>query len=87
MNNYKLRKMPEGSSWKNAVCYDPAQFAMSGVRDANVRVGDFVVVVGLGAIGQIAVQLAKKAGASVVIGVIRLPIAAISRVAMARISV
>ena len=69
VNNYKLRKMPEGSSWKNAVCYDPAQFAMSGVRDANVRVGDFVVVVGLGAIGQIAVQLAKKAGASVVIGV------------------
>lgn len=42
---------------------------MSGVRDANVRVGDFVVVVGLGAIGQIAIQLAKKAGASIVIGV------------------
>ncbi len=39
VNNYKLRKMPQGSSWKNAVCYDPAQFAMSGVRDANVRVG------------------------------------------------
>ena len=56
VNNYKLRKMPEGASWKNAVCYDPAQFAMSGVRDANVRVGDFVVVVGLGAIGQIAIQ-------------------------------
>lgn len=60
VNNYKLRKMPQGASWKNAVCYDPAQFAMSGVRDANVRVGDFVVVVGLGAIGQIAIQLAKK---------------------------
>lgn len=69
VNNYKLRKMPEGSSWKNAVCYDPAQFAMSGVRDANVRAGDYVVVVGLGAIGQIAIQLAKKAGASIVIGV------------------
>lgn len=69
VDNYKLRKMPQGGSWKNAVCYDPAQFAMSGVRDGNVRVGDFVVVIGLGAIGQIAVQLAKKAGASVVIGV------------------
>nr|WP_318381581.1 zinc-binding alcohol dehydrogenase [uncultured Enterobacter sp.] len=69
VNNYKLRKMPKGASWKNAVCYDPAQFAMSGVRDGNVRVGDFVVVIGLGAIGQIAVQLAKRAGASVVIGV------------------
>ncbi|HCS4547177.1 TPA: zinc-binding alcohol dehydrogenase [Escherichia coli] len=54
----------------DSVCgYGPAQFAMSGVRDANVRVGDFVVVVGLGAIGQIAIQLAKRAGASVVIGV------------------
>ncbi|ALB62894.1 Zinc-type alcohol dehydrogenase YcjQ [Cronobacter condimenti 1330] len=69
IDNYKLRKMPQDASWKNAVCYDPAQFAMSGVRDGNVRVGDFVVVVGLGAIGQIAIQLAKKAGASVVIGV------------------
>ncbi|MFB7138747.1 zinc-binding alcohol dehydrogenase [Gottfriedia sp. NPDC056225] len=69
VDNYKLRKMPEGSSWKNAVYYDPAQFAMSGVRDANVRAGDYVVVIGLGAIGQIAIQLAKKAGASIVIGV------------------
>lgn len=69
VNNYKLRKMPEGAKWQNAVCYDPAQFAMSGVRDAHVRAGDYVVVVGLGAIGQIAIQLAKKAGASLVIGV------------------
>jgi len=69
INNYKLRKMPQGALWQNAVCYDPAQFAMSGVRDANVRVGDVVVVIGLGAIGQIAIQLAKKAGAALVIGV------------------
>ena len=69
VNNYKLRKMPEGAKWQNAVCYDPAQFAMSGIREANVRAGDYVVVVGLGAIGQIAIQLAKKAGASLVIGV------------------
>ncbi|MBC1648860.1 zinc-binding alcohol dehydrogenase [Listeria booriae] len=69
VGNYKLRKMPEGASWKNAVCYDPAQFAMSGVREAHVRAGDYVVVVGLGAIGQIAIQLAKKAGASIVIGI------------------
>lgn len=69
VDNYKLRKMPEGSSWKNAVCYDPAQFALGGIRDANVRAGDCVVVMGLGAIGQIAIQLAKKAGASIVIGV------------------
>ena len=69
INNYKLRKMPQGALWQNAVCYDPAQFAMSGVRDASVRVGDVVVVIGLGAIGQIAIQLAKKVGAALVIGV------------------
>lgn len=69
VNNYKLRKMSKDASAKNAVCYDPAQFALSGVRDSNVRAGDNVVVIGLGAIGQIAVQLAKKAGANIVIAV------------------
>lgn len=69
IDNHRLRKMPEDGKWQNAVCYDPAQFALSGVRDANVRAGDYVVVVGLGAIGQIAIQLAKKAGASIVVGV------------------
>ncbi|MDF2905576.1 MAG: Alcohol dehydrogenase zinc-binding domain protein [Herbinix sp.] len=69
VDNYKLRKMSKEASSKNAVCYDPAQFALGGVRDANVRAGDHVVIIGLGAIGQIAVQLAKRAGASIVIAV------------------
>ncbi len=69
VNNYKLRIIKEGASAKNAVYYDPAQFALGGIRDANVRAGDNVVVIGLGAIGQIAIQLAKKAGASIVIGI------------------
>lgn len=57
---------------ENAVCYDPAQFAMSGVRDAHVRAGDYVVVVGLGAIGQIAIQLAKKLERVLLLGSIHL---------------
>lgn len=69
VDNFRLRKMDRTASMRNAVCYDPAQFALGAVRDAHVRAGDNVVVIGLGAIGQIAVQLAKKAGASVVIGV------------------
>lgn len=69
VNNYKLRKMTKTASAKNAVCYDPAQFALGAIRDANVRAGDNIVVIGLGAIGQIAIELAKRAGASVVIGV------------------
>ena len=59
--------MPERMTWKEAVCYDPAQFAMGGVRDGDVRLGDNVVVSGLGAIGLIAAQMAKLAGARMVI--------------------
>lgn len=69
VDNYKLRKMSKDASAKNAVCYDPAQFALCGVRDANVRPGDNVVVIGLGAIGMIALQIAVKLGASTVIGI------------------
>jgi threonine dehydrogenase-like Zn-dependent dehydrogenase len=61
--------VPEGVSWQSAVCLDPAQFALGAVRDGNVRVGDAVAVFGLGAIGLMAVQMAKAAGASVVIGI------------------
>ena len=69
VDNYKLRKMSKDASPKNAVCYDPAQFALSGIRDADVRPGDRVVVIGLGAIGQIALQFAVKIGATTVIGI------------------
>ena len=69
VNNYKLRKMGKGASSRNAVCYDPAQFALAGIRDANVRPGERVAVIGLGAIGLIALQLAVKCGASVVVGI------------------
>lgn len=67
VDNYRLRKLPDNVLWKNAVCYDPAQFALGGVRDAGVRPGDRVAVFGLGAIGQIAAQICKKMGASLVV--------------------
>ncbi|HZG56111.1 zinc-binding alcohol dehydrogenase [Paenibacillus sp.] len=66
VDNYYLKKMPSGMSWKNAVCFDPAQFALGGVRDSGLRLGDAVAVIGLGAIGQLAAQMAKLAGASYV---------------------
>lgn len=66
VNNFYLFKMPEEMSWKNAVCFDPAQFAMSGIRDGSVRLGDRVAIIGLGAIGQLAAQIAKIAGAEYV---------------------
>ena len=64
-----VRVLPEGVSWKAAVCLDPADFALGALRDGHVRIGDAVAVFGLGAIGQMAVQLAGLAGADAVIGV------------------
>lgn len=53
----------------DAVCVDPAHVAFVAVRDGNVRIGDDVAIFGLGAIGQMAVQIAKAAGARTVFGV------------------
>ena len=65
--------MPEGMSWKSAVCIDPADFAMAAVRDGHVRIGDRVAVFGLGAIGLVVIQFARLSGAETVIGVDPLP--------------
>jgi len=66
VNNHRLHKLSHATPWQSALCYDPAQFALGGVRDGNVLPGDFVAVFGLGAIGQLTVQMCKKIGANVV---------------------
>ncbi|MBQ9938044.1 MAG: zinc-binding dehydrogenase [Oscillospiraceae bacterium] len=64
---YDLLKMSEEMSWKAALCYDPCQFALSGVRDSMLRLGDVCLISGLGAIGLMAAQMAKLQGAKTVI--------------------
>ncbi len=64
-----VRVLPSGVPWQAAVCLDPADFALGAVRDGHVRIGDAVAVFGLGAIGLLAMQLARLAGAHPVIGV------------------
>jgi threonine dehydrogenase-like Zn-dependent dehydrogenase len=64
-----LLKVDESMSWKAAVCYDPAHYAFGGIRDAQLRLGDTVAVSGLGAIGLLTVQMAKLAGAALVVGI------------------
>jgi len=64
-----VRHLPEGVPWQAAVCLDPADFALAAVRDGQVRVGDAVAVFGLGAIGLVALQLARLSGAYPVVGV------------------
>ncbi|MBI2939633.1 MAG: zinc-binding alcohol dehydrogenase [Chloroflexi bacterium] len=66
-------KMPEQMSWQAAVCLDPTIVALGGIRDGAVRVGDRVAVFGLGAIGLMAIQLARLAGASLVVAVDPIP--------------
>src|SRR5437764_627963 len=64
-----VRKMPRAMTWQDAVCLDPATVALGGIRDGNVRLGDRVAVFGLGAIGLMAVQLTRVAGAAFVAAV------------------
>jgi threonine dehydrogenase-like Zn-dependent dehydrogenase len=47
----------------DAVAIDPAHVAFVAVRDGNIRIGDTVAVYGLGAIGLMAVQIARAGGA------------------------
>jgi threonine dehydrogenase-like Zn-dependent dehydrogenase len=66
VDNPFLLAMPTTMPWKSALCFDPAQFALGGIRDGHVRLGDRVAIFGLGAIGAIAAQMAKVAGAAYV---------------------
>jgi threonine dehydrogenase-like Zn-dependent dehydrogenase len=52
-----------------ALCIEPAYVAFHCVRESNVRFGESVVVIGLGALGLLAVKLAHESGAETVIAV------------------
>jgi len=56
-----------------ALCMEPAYVSIHCVRDSNIRYGDRVAVIGLGALGLLAVSIAKAAGAETVIACDYLP--------------
>lgn len=56
-----------------ALCMEPAYVSIHCVRDSNIRYGDRVAVIGLGALGLLAVSIAKAAGAETVIACDFLP--------------
>lgn len=60
--------LPDGLPAEAALCLDPLVMALA-MRDAGITLGDRVAVFGLGAIGLIAVQLARIAGADWVVAV------------------
>ena len=54
---------------EEALCIEPAYVSIHCVREGNVRYGDSVAVVGLGAIGLLAVVIARQSGAEKVFAV------------------
>ncbi|MBM3497843.1 MAG: zinc-binding alcohol dehydrogenase [Armatimonadetes bacterium] len=71
-----VRLAPEGLTAEMLVCLDPALVALLGVREGRLQLGDTVAIFGMGAIGLMAVGLARLAGAAQVIAVEPLPLRA-----------
>ena len=59
----RVWKVPAGVEPSATLCLDPADYALCGVRDGGLRIGDDAAVFGLGAIGLMVVQLLRTAGA------------------------
>lgn len=56
-----------------ALCFEPALVAFHCIRESNVRFGETVAVIGLGAIGLLAVRMAALSGAEQVFAIDPLP--------------
>jgi threonine dehydrogenase-like Zn-dependent dehydrogenase len=75
-----LYRIPEQADGETMVFTDPARFALAAIHDAEIKLGDKVAVFGLGAIGMLALQMARLDGAVQVIAVDPIP----ERLEMAR---
>jgi threonine dehydrogenase-like Zn-dependent dehydrogenase len=60
------RLMPEGADPRIGIFSHIGAVALSGVHDAQIRIGDVVAVFGLGVPGQIVAQAARASGAHVI---------------------
>lgn len=61
-----VRLMPEGADPRIGIFSHIGAVALNGVHDAQIRMGDLVVVFGLGVPGQIVLQGARASGATVI---------------------
>lgn len=61
-----LARIPDGVTYQQAAFTTVGTIALQGVRRAEITLGETVVVVGLGLIGQIACQLLDAAGCRVI---------------------
>lgn len=60
------RRMPDGADPRFGIFSHIGAVALNGVHDARIRLGDLVVIFGLGVPGQIVVQAAHASGANVI---------------------
>jgi threonine dehydrogenase-like Zn-dependent dehydrogenase len=58
-------KLPEGTNPEHAALTALIEIAFNGILDAGIRLMDNVAVFGLGTLGQLLVQMAKRSGAKV----------------------
>ena len=58
-------RVPEGTPLESACYATVGSIALHGIRQAEVRLGETVAVIGLGLVGQLTVQLLKAAGCRV----------------------
>jgi threonine dehydrogenase-like Zn-dependent dehydrogenase len=65
--------VPDGLPADHAATFMLAAISLQAVRKARVRLGQSVAVVGLGVIGNYAGQLARAAGATLVVGIDQVP--------------
>lgn len=66
-------KIPDQTSFEHAVWFSLAKIAFHGAKAADYSVGDSVLVIGAGPIGQMTIRWAAASGASSIISVDRLP--------------
>jgi predicted dehydrogenase/threonine dehydrogenase-like Zn-dependent dehydrogenase len=59
-------KIPDGVCFDDAAWVTLGAIALHGVRTAEVRLGDAVAVIGLGLLGQLAVQILRASGCRVI---------------------
>lgn len=65
----KLFHLKPGMKPEHALFTDPTIFALGAVHDAQIKVGDRVAIFGMGALGLLAVQIARLNGAEAVFAV------------------
>jgi threonine dehydrogenase-like Zn-dependent dehydrogenase len=68
-----LYRIPKKVDEETMVFTDPARFALAAIHDAEIKLGDRVAIFGLGAIGMLALQMARLDGAVQLIAVDPIP--------------